>query len=78
MPSVTASVEVDATVDFEVFCAQCGAGLCNSCTEGRTPNRGVPYIQVEPCEKCIENARGEGEEKGFEEGKEAGRAEAAT
>jgi len=57
-------------LEFEVFCAKCGAGLCNNCTEGRTPRRNVPYIRIEPCEKCLEKAREEGYTKGYDDGRE--------
>lgn len=63
MPSVTADTTVEATVDFEVYCAKCGAGICGNCTEGRTTRRSMPYIQVSPCETCLEAARDEGREE---------------
>jgi len=50
-------------VDFEVFCS-CGEGLCNSCTVGTTTRRGMPYIEVEPCQKCLDKQY----ELGVEEG----------
>lgn len=46
--------------EFEVFCGGCGAGLCGNCTEGKTPRRGMSFISVNPCEKCLETARDEG------------------
>ena len=54
----------DVSVDFEVFCGRCGAGLCNNSREGRTPGRGVLTLTVDPCKRCL------GEE--FDSGKEAG------
>ena len=68
MPSATANVEVEATIDFEVFCARCGAGICGNCTDGNTPNRGMPYIQVEPCQRCIEDAEEKEYDKGYDNG----------
>jgi hypothetical protein len=53
--------------EFEVFCKTCGEGLCHNCTEGTTPRRGMPFIQVEPCETCIDNAKDEGHDRGYEE-----------
>jgi len=47
-------------LDFEVYCARCGAGLCNNCTEGKTRGRGIPMITVEPCDKCLEEKYEEG------------------
>jgi peptidoglycan hydrolase CwlO-like protein len=40
-------------VEFEVWCATCGAGLCNKTT---TRQGG---IEVEACKSCLENARQE-------------------
>ncbi len=48
-------------IEFEVWCS-CGNGLCGQCIETRGG------ITVEPCEKCIETARGEGKDEGYEEG----------
>jgi len=55
-------------LEFEVFCGTCGAGLCNNTTEGS--NKHSQYIQVEACENCLEEARGEGEDKGYNKGYE--------
>jgi len=49
--------------EFEVFCGKCGAGLCQNCTEGKTTRRGMPFISVDPCEKCLDEARTEGYEQ---------------
>lgn len=46
--------------EFEVFCQRCGAGLCNQSSTGNTPGRGMPYVRVEPCEKCLEREYDEG------------------
>jgi hypothetical protein len=54
-------------LEFEVYC-QCGAGMCRNCSEGRRTNgRGVPYITIEPCERCLEAARDEGRREAEEE-----------
>lgn len=46
-------IEGDATVDFEVFCATCGAGICRQ-SEGRlSKNRKFPQVNVEVCNICI-------------------------
>jgi hypothetical protein len=55
-------------LEFEVYCGKCGAGLCGNCTEGKTPGRGAPLIKVDPCEKCLENAKDEGDTEGYERG----------
>lgn len=62
-------------LDFEVFCASCGAGLCGNCKEGKTPTRGMPYIQVDPCEKCSQRQYDEGYEKGVDDERDRARRE---
>ena len=56
MPTITADVEVEAKVEFACFCVICGAGMCNNC-KGRMPRRGIPYLDIEPCETCLQEAR---------------------
>lgn len=56
MPEVEVEVTTTVTAEFEVFCAKCGAGLCGNCTSGYTRGRGHPYIQIEPCERCLTDA----------------------
>jgi hypothetical protein len=57
----------ELSFEFEVFCERCGAGLCHNCTEGRTPGRGMPFIRVSPCEKCMDDAYDKGVDKGRED-----------
>ena len=52
-------------VDFEVRC-NCGEGLCNQSDTGATPGRGMPYVTVEPCPKCVDVAKQEGYEEGYD------------
>lgn len=66
MPRFT--IEVDC--EFEVYCGECGAGLCNNSSEGR--NGHSNYIDVSPCENCLQIAYDEGREEGLEEGREEG------
>lgn len=66
MPTFTADVSVSVDVDFEVFCARCGAGLCSQSTGGNSPRRNYPYVQVEPCNRCLEAEYDKGHEKGIE------------
>ena len=55
-------------VTFEVFCARCGAGLCNQ-TDTRTSfNRREPQITVEPCDNCISQAADKARSDGYDEG----------
>lgn len=53
--------------DFEVFCEKCGAGLCGNCKEGRTTNRGMPFIKVEPCQNCLDKRFDDGLEEGYKQ-----------
>ena len=52
------------TVEFEVFCARCGRGICNESDGGNTPRRNLPFVNVHPCKKCMANEREEGAEEG--------------
>ena len=54
-------------LDFEVYCS-CGEGLCNQTIEGRTRGRGMLFITVSPCEKCLALAKEEGYEEGYSKG----------
>jgi len=63
-------------LEFEVFCANCGAGLCNNCTEGTTRTRRMEFIEIEPCEKCLSKAKDDGYDKGYEKGHEDAEKEA--
>lgn len=53
------NVEVQATVDieFEVFCEQCGAGLCGESNTRSSRNRGTPQVTVNPCSHCVASAK---------------------
>jgi len=46
-------------IEFEVWCS-CGNGLCNQTTNVRGG------VEVEPCEKCLERAKDEGYNEGYE------------
>jgi len=54
------------SIDFEVWCEDCGAGLCD-----KTDVNGVT-VTVEPCETCLKAAKEEGYEEGHETGHEEG------
>lgn len=58
-------------LEFEVYCS-CGNGLCRQTTEGQTVGRGMSYITVAPCEKCLAKGRDEGRDEGFSEGYDQG------
>ena len=67
MPSFEAEITTTVEVDFEVFCAKCGAGLCGQSTGGNTKGRGYPYVSVGPCERCLEAEYDKGHAIGYEE-----------
>lgn len=67
MPTVSGPVE--GTMEIEVFCGTCGAGLCSQSKAGNTSRRGQPYISVDVCEKCRDKAYGEGYDNGLEDGR---------
>lgn len=52
-------------IEVEVWCS-CGAGICHL-SSTHPKGRG---IVVEACDKCLEEAKKEGYDKGYEEGKE--------
>ena len=57
----------EMSVEFEVFCSECGQGLCNT-TEVRVGpfHSSGPQIHVDPCDSCIDKAGQDGYEKGYE------------
>ena len=57
--------------EFEVFCA-CGNGLCNLTTTLPPRGRYKEAIQIIPCEKCLDAARGEGYDEGYDKGWDRG------
>lgn len=72
MPSF--ATDDGGSLDFEVFCHKCGAGLCLQSHTGRTRGRGMPTVSVEPCVACMESARSDGFAEGDAAGFEAGHA----
>jgi len=67
----------EITVDVEVFCGKCGAGLCkNSSAEDKSGYSGTSHsITVDPCEACLETSKDEGEQEGDTDGYNRGYAE---
>lgn len=51
----------DISIEFEVYCAKCGAGLCNQSYTG--DKRGILALKVEPCERCLESEYIKGQEE---------------
>jgi len=61
-------------VDFEVYCEQCGDGICNHVAD-RNPRH--PYrVVIAPCRLCLKDARDEGYSEGRNEGYAKGRDDA--
>ena len=52
----------EITIDVEIWCS-CGAGLCHQAAAHRS-GRG---IVVEPCEKCLADAKSEGYQEAQDE-----------
>lgn len=54
---------IEATIDFEVFCGKCGAGICNNATVLSRSNwrSGTSHnVSVDPCSSCADTFREEG------------------
>ncbi len=60
----------EMSVEFEVWCG-CGNGLCGQVTTRVSANRSIPQIVVEPCERCLDKARDEGEDDGYAQAERA-------
>lgn len=63
------SFEVKCDVEFEVYCS-CGAGICHQSFGANTPGRGEPYVDVSPCDTCLDNARNEANVEAWAEANE--------
>ncbi len=58
----------EVSVEVEVYCAKCGDGLCDQ-TESTTGfSRGEPQFRVDPCRRCLDEAREEGKSGGYDGG----------
>jgi hypothetical protein len=53
----------EVMVDIEVYCAECGAGLCNQTEVTRTRQRSKDCLRVTPCEVCIQSAEQRGRDE---------------
>ena len=51
-------------LEFEVYCAKCGAGLC-----AKTKVDGTA-VNVEPCEKCLADTNQDGYNEGYDKARE--------
>jgi len=62
--------EFTVDVEFDVYCGKCGAALCRqsrTTDHQRGFNRGR-FIEVDPCEKCMDAAKEDGCNEGYNEG----------
>lgn len=59
---------IEITQNVDVWCAKCGAALCNQTDVTYRGRENTPSFLVTPCETCLEKARDEGYEEGKAEG----------
>ena len=52
---------VDVTVDIQVYCNKCGAGICRNVTVDGNE------FHVDPCEDCLNEAATDGHTEGYNE-----------
>ena len=57
---------MDITVDIQVWCAESGEGIRDLVSQDRRRDTGC--IEIYPCSKCIEAAKDEGHNEGYEQG----------
>ena len=55
---------------FEVYCANCGGGLCKLTT---VDERSGIKLEIKPCPKCLKDAESDGFDKGILKGREVSR-----
>lgn len=60
----------EVTVDIQIYCSGCGAGICSNATGGNG------RFDIEPCERCLEAAKKEGLDEGYDNGYEDGKSDA--
>lgn len=46
-------VTTEVSVDFEVYCGTCGAGLCDVSDTRKSRNRGYLQVTVDACPDCM-------------------------
>lgn len=61
-----------ATINIEIYCATCGAGLCGDTEFAETYSRHEPSFRVAACSHCMEVARDEGRDEGYDQGRKEG------
>lgn len=55
--------EFEITLSFEAYCDGCGGGMCGNVQTRKSHRRSLDQITIEPCEKCLENARNDAADK---------------
>lgn len=53
-------------VEFEVFCGECGKGLCNQAATGTNTRNGMLKVMVQPCEDCLKSAKSDAYQAGVD------------
>ena len=67
MPEITH----ETSVEFYVYCANCGEGLCqNTTVDEMHTRRRIPRVNVSPCPNCISDARAEGYQEGYQKARD--------
>jgi hypothetical protein len=62
--------EFNIDVEFEVWCS-CGEGLCGQSEGNNRGRNGSPGVIVEPCQKCLDTAKNEGYENGYQDAEDS-------
>jgi Zn-finger nucleic acid-binding protein len=60
-------------IDFEVWCNDCGTGLCAATTV--VIRSGGVHIMIDSCPKCCGAAHDEGRDEGYEDGYDEGKSD---
>lgn len=53
-------ISTTTTIEFEVFCDECGAGMCGNTESRISRSRGMPQLVITPCENCLQEKYREG------------------
>ena len=58
----------DVTIEFEAYCQRCSRGMCGNVTVYARNSKGMPYINIDPCETCEDAAVAEADDKAYDRG----------
>jgi hypothetical protein len=53
-------------VEFEVYCDECGEGLCNFTTV-ETDRGGNIKVRIKPCPNCMDKSENKGYDRGYDD-----------